>query len=143
MNIRFPVYGKEKVFPTRDVLSIGFTDTAVDASSSEAPPVAGAASIDAPRVDLSDPPPTAPAAQQNAQSIPSTTIPSGTSVLIRMIDSVDSSKNAVGDSFHARLESTLTVGDTEVAAKDADAYGKLAQAKSPGKISSSAELTSS
>jgi hypothetical protein len=141
MNIRFQVNGKEQVFATKDVLNIGFTDTAVDASSSVGPPAAGAASSDVPKAGVSNPPPTAPDAQQNAQSIQSITIPSGTSVLVRMIDSVDSSKNAVGDSFHASLESALTVGDTVVAAKGADAYGKLVQAKDSGKISGSAELT--
>jgi hypothetical protein len=58
-----------------------------------------------------------------------------------MIDGVDSSQNRVGDKFHASLESALTVGDTVVAPKGADVYGKLTQAKEAGKISGSAQLT--
>lgn len=58
-----------------------------------------------------------------------------------MIDSVDSSVNQVGDTFKASLESPLVVGDTVVAPKGADAYGKLTQAKQAGKISAGAELT--
>lgn len=69
------------------------------------------------------------------------TIPAGTSLLVRMIDSVDSSKNKVGDSFHGSLESALVVGDTVVARKGADVYGKLTNAKSAGKISGGAQLT--
>jgi hypothetical protein len=58
-----------------------------------------------------------------------------------MIDSMDSSTNKIGDIFHASLESPLVVGDTVVAPKGADVYGKLAQAKEAGKISGGAELT--
>jgi hypothetical protein len=141
MNIRFQVNGNEQVFATKDVLNIGFSDTSINASGSAAPIAPATVSSDAPKAGLSKPAPTDPAAQQNPPSTPSITIPSGTSVLVRMIDSVDSSKNAVGDSFHASLESALTVGDTVVAPKGADAYGKLVQAKSSGKISGSAELT--
>ncbi|HTV59816.1 MAG TPA: hypothetical protein VMJ93_13180 [Verrucomicrobiae bacterium] len=68
------------------------------------------------------------------------TLPSGTSLFVRMIDSVDSSKNKVGDSFHASLQSALVVGNTVVAPKGADVYGKLANAKSAGKISGGAAL---
>ena len=68
-------------------------------------------------------------------------IPANTSVLVLMIDSVDSSKNKIGDAFRASLESALVVGDSVVAPKGADVYGKLAQAKSAGKISGGAELT--
>jgi hypothetical protein len=58
-----------------------------------------------------------------------------------MIDSVDSSKNKIGDAFHASLDREFVMGDTVVAPKGADVYGKLAQAKSGGKISGGAELT--
>jgi hypothetical protein len=58
-----------------------------------------------------------------------------------MIDSVDSSTNRIGDTFHASLENALVVGDTVLAPKGADAYGKLTQAKEAGKISGSPELT--
>ena len=36
------------------------------------------------------------------------TIPAGQPMLVRMIDGVDSSKNRVGDIFHASLETDLT-----------------------------------
>jgi len=78
----------------------------------------------------------APAPQPNAL-----TLPAGTSITVRMIDSVDSSKNKVGDTFHASLDNALVVGEAVVAPKGADVYGKLAQAKSAGKISGGAELT--
>ena len=85
--------------------------------------------------------PYVPVSTQNSPPSAAVTIPAGTSILIRMIDSVDSSRNKIGDTFHASLDTTLVIGDTVVAPKGADVYGKLAQAKSAGKISGGAELT--
>lgn len=133
LNIRFEVDDKEQVFPTKEVLNIGFEETA-GASTPAAAPVAAA--------------PTAAAsssaalpAQTGARTAGAITIPAGTSLIVRMIDTVDSSINKIGDPFHASLESPLTVGDAVVAPKGADVYGKLAQAKEAGKISGGAQLT--
>ena len=68
------------------------------------------------------------------------TIPAGESLLIRMIDGVDSSKNQVGDIFHASLETDLNVNGTLVARKGANVYGRLAQAKEAGHFAGSSEL---
>jgi hypothetical protein len=142
-NIRFQVDGQEQVFATKDVLNISFSDTSVQDSSAAALPDTPIA-----RGDASAPVPAAapPAvnysgAQQNNQQAQTITIPAGTEILIRMIDGVDSKKNKIGDTFTASLESPLVVGNTEVAGKGADVFGKLAQAKEAGKISGGAELT--
>jgi len=68
------------------------------------------------------------------------TIPAGQSILIRMIDGVDSSKNQVGDIFHASLETDLNLNGLLVARKGADVYGRLAQAKEAGHFAGSSEL---
>jgi hypothetical protein len=147
-NIRFEVDGKEQIFATKDVLNLGFSDVSdtPNAPTPAAPPVADAAA----------PPPAAPSAapdapstntipQQGApqgnQPMQAVTIPSGTSLLIRMIDGVDSSTNHVSDPFHASLETPLVVGNTVVAEKGADVYGMLARAKQAGTISGSSQLT--
>jgi hypothetical protein len=57
-----------------------------------------------------------------------------------MIDGVDSSKNHVGDVFHASLETDLNVSDSVVARKGTDVYGRLANAQEAGHVSGSAEL---
>src|SRR5215467_2094080 len=67
--------------------------------------------------------PTSPAPAGNV------TIPVGQSLLVRMIDGVDSSKNRVGDIFHASLETDLVIGGSVVARKGTDVYGRLANAK--------------
>lgn len=68
------------------------------------------------------------------------TIPAGQSLLVRMIDGVDSSKNQVGDIFHASLETDLNVDGALIARKGTDVYGRLAQAKEAGHFSGSSEL---
>jgi hypothetical protein len=116
-----------------------------------APPPAATETPNPPVADSTDQQAAPQGEQQNPQqSAPQTTqpgaqqavtIPSGTSLLIRMIDSVDSSTNLVSDPFHASLEGELVVGNTVVAPKGADVYGMLARAKEAGKISGSSELT--
>jgi hypothetical protein len=68
------------------------------------------------------------------------TIPAGQSLLVRMIDGVDSSKNHVGDIFHASLETDLVINGGVVARKGTDVYGRLANAKEAGHMSGSSEL---
>jgi len=119
------------------------------ATNQSAPPAAQSA---ANSQDANSAPPPAPAANPAPQNPPSQpppgpattqaiTIPAGTSVFVRMIDGVDSSKNKIGDTFQGSLESPLVVGNTVVAPQGADVYGKLTQAKEAGKISGGAQLT--
>ena len=68
------------------------------------------------------------------------TVPAGTSLLVRMIDSVDSSKNAVGSRFTASLETNLEVGGVVVAPAGTKVYGRLAQAKEAGRMAGKSEL---
>ncbi len=118
-NIRFVVNGNEEMFATKDILNLSFEERLDNAAanSSAAP------------------------ADPAASSRDTVTVPSGTPILVRMIDSVDSSQNKVGDIFHASLEDNLVVGNTVVAPKGADVYGKLSQAKSAGHIAGRSDLT--
>jgi len=86
--------------------------------------------------------PTSPAtrAQDPAAQYGEITIPAGQSLLVRMIDGVDSSRNHVGDVFHASLETDLYINGTFVARKGTDVYGRLAEAKEAGHLAGSAEL---
>jgi hypothetical protein len=82
----------------------------------------------------------APPAQDPAAQYGEVTIPAGQVLLVRMIDGVDSSRNQVGDVFHASLETDLYVYNTLLARKGADIYGRLANVQEAGKLSGSAEL---
>jgi hypothetical protein len=79
-------------------------------------------------------------AQDPAAQYGEITIPAGQALLVRMIDGVDSSRNHVGDVFHASLETDLYIRGTLVARKGADVYGRLANAQEAGHLSGSAEL---
>jgi hypothetical protein len=119
--LRFEMNGEVQTFSTTDIVALTFTGH----SGNAAPAVAPAATA-------------APAMSMAAGD--EFTIPAGQSLLVRMIDGVDSSKNHVGDVFHASLETDLVVNDTVVARKGADVYGRLAESKEAGHMAGSAEL---
>src|SRR5882724_1361461 len=126
--LRFEVNGEVQTFSTTDIVALTFTGRFAGGPPAVAPSAMAPA----------DPPPMAAAAA--AGYVDSVTIPAGQSLLVRMIDGVDSSKNHVGDVFHASLETDLTVGNSVVARKGTDVYGRLAEAKEAGHFSGSSEL---
>jgi hypothetical protein len=75
-----------------------------------------------------------------AQQKKMVTVPAGTILLVRMIDTVDSSKNAVGSRFTASLETNLEVNGMVVAPAGTKVYGRLAQAKEAGRLAGKSEL---
>jgi hypothetical protein len=79
-------------------------------------------------------------ANSAAQSNKRITVPAGTRILIRMIDSIDSSKQKTGNRFTASLETNLQAEDVVVAPRGSTVYGRLAQASSSGKMSGSSQL---
>ena len=81
------------------------------------------------------------ASPQTPPSTPaSVTIPAGTRISVRTIDSIDSAKNQVGDRFQASLEEPLIVDGNVVVAKGADVYGRLAESKESGTFSGRSQL---
>ena len=119
--LRFEVNGEVQTFNTSDVVALTFTGYSANAASAMAAPASAYA------------PGSAPAGGD-------VTIPAGQSLLIRMIDGVDSAKNHVGDIFHASLETDLNVGNTVVARKGTDVYGRLAEAQKSGTFTGKSEL---
>jgi len=65
---------------------------------------------------------------------PKVTIPSGTSLSVRLVDSIDSERNQVGDSFHATLNHPITIDGDVVVPSGSDVAGHLADVKSAGKF---------
>ena len=148
--LRFEVDGAVQTFNTNDIVAVTFTNDARNAPADQqgAPPPPPQDQQGTPDYPQQAPPtaaqlPEAPAPRQRVTSAPvsnSVTLPAGQSLLIRMIDGVDSSKNQVGDVFKASLETDLVVGDTLVARKGTDVYGRLANAQEAGHLSGSSEL---
>jgi len=121
--LRFEVNGDLQTFNVTDIVALTFTGN----SGATAAPAAAAA-------------PVAPRSSYASAAGGTVTIPAGESLLVRMIDGVDSSKNHVGDIFHASLETDLTVSGVLVARKGTDVYGRLAEAKEAGHLAGSSEL---
>jgi len=69
------------------------------------------------------------------------TIPDGTIVTVRTIDSIDSSVNRTGQSFRASLDAPIVVGDRIVVPKGLNVFLKLVDASSAGKFKGRSELT--
>jgi hypothetical protein len=67
-------------------------------------------------------------------------VPAGTTILVRMLDTVDSSKNSAGSRFTATLETNLVVNGSVVVPKGNTVYGRLAAAKQAGRATGSSEL---
>lgn len=80
----------------------------------------------------------APSAIQGTKQI---NVPAGTRILIRTIDSIDSSKQKAGFRFTASLETNLQVNNVVVAPRGTTVYGRLTSAESAGRMSGSSELT--
>lgn len=68
------------------------------------------------------------------------TVPAGTVVTVRMIDSIDSSRNQPGEEFDATVDAAVAAGDKVVIPKDSAAKVRLVEAKESGKMTGSAEL---
>ncbi len=120
--MRFEINGELQTFNTTEIVALTFTGNSGTAAPAAASTAASANSM------------------ASSASGGNVTIPAGQSLLVRMIDGVDSSKSHVGDVFHASLETDLTVGNSVVARKGTDVYGRLAEAKEAGHLSGSAEL---
>ena len=76
--------------------------------------------------------------QQNQNII---TVPAGTRILVRMVDSIDSSSQKSSYRFTATLETNLHMGKTVVAPRGATVYGQVVYASSAGRFAGSSELT--
>src|SRR5262245_54257841 len=90
--LRFEVNGEVQTFPTHDIVALTFT------RNSGSAPAPAPASAPPPQTDTAPPPAsTPPPAAANSFAGGDVTVPAGQSILVRMIDGVDSAKNHVGD----------------------------------------------
>ncbi len=88
-SVQFESNGKIDLYDVDQVISITFSSTPTTSSAirpASLAPVSESSAAPAPR------------------PVSGLTVPAGTSLLVRMIDSVDSDKNHVGDRFRASLE---------------------------------------
>jgi len=132
-TIEMEVNGQVQTFDLRDVQSLAREPA--QAQLPEAP---------TPQGNL---PPAAPSAAVPAVVPPpapdtsgKVTLPVGTRILVRMVDSVDSEHNRVGDRFRASLESNLEQDGVLLARRGTEVYGDLALVQGAGRLAGHAEL---
>ncbi len=128
-QVQMLVNGEVKIIQTADIASIDFISSEASAASTGSSNAA--------------PEPTAPdyGSTGPADLTQMVTVPQGTPIMVRMIDSVDSSVNKPGYIFHADLEQELRIGDVVVAQKGADVYGKLVSVQSAGRVTGKSEVS--
>jgi len=126
-EVSFQVGSSVQKFSRSDIVSIKFDSDAAASDTSHEPG----------RVPLND---SENGEHPSRQTSVSVTIPAGTRISVRTIDSIDSAKNDVGDRFQASLEESLIVDGDVVVAKGADVYGRLAESKESGTFSGRSQL---
>jgi hypothetical protein len=96
----------------------------------------------APRQLMPEPsaPPAAPSAPSAPMSQAGILLPSGTNFVIRMIDSVDSERDRVGQSYRASLDQPVMIDGNEILPRGSDVTVKLVDAKQSGKLTGKTEL---
>ncbi len=102
----------------------------------QAAPAAAAATtaaVAAPAAVAPAPPPPPPPPQK-------VTIPSGTTLAVRLVDTIDSETSQQGQTFHATLDSPLAVEGDTVIPTGADVEGHLVTVQSAGKFAGQSML---
>jgi outer membrane biosynthesis protein TonB len=106
----------------------------------------------APQPKVEPPPPSPAPAAQPVAAVPAApapepepepvevTIPSGTELAVRMIDSVDSEVHKTGQVFRASLDAPIVVDGETVVPAGVDVFVRLAEAKSAGRMAGRSEL---
>jgi hypothetical protein len=144
-QISFRVGSSIQQYAVSDVASLTFDSTAPSSTpSNNAPGLSDRSS----QSDSSALAPASPAPSTATTSSTDTTVatgsrytvPTGAKLVVRTIDSIDSDKNHVGDTFKASLDQAIFVDGKMVAPKGADVYGRLDQAQEAGHIAGKAQL---
>ena len=79
-------------------------------------------------------------ATKEAMSSDSVTVPTGTRLVIRTADAIDSSRHPVGYRFTGQLEGALVVDGITVAPRGAYVHGRITQAGQARRLAGTAEL---
>jgi hypothetical protein len=128
-EISFEVGSTVQRYAVGDIASISFEDSGSPSAQDEPPQLE-------PRVSQQPPAPI----ERNTSGADTVNVPSGTTIMIRTIDAVDSDRNQVGDKFQASLDQPIIIDDMVVVPKGTDVYGRLTQATEAGHIQGRSQL---
>lgn len=135
-QVKMAVGSRVESYPVSDITNINFGG---ETRSYSAPAPAASSRTPAPILrperDYSER--TAPAASR----APGLEIPSGTSIVVRLTDPVDSSTDRVGQTYRASVDEPVVVDGQTVVPRGADVVAKLVDDKQSGKIEGRTVLT--
>jgi len=141
-QIRMAVDDRVDSFNINEVAELKFGSSRSNPVPSPPPPPAAE---DRPRAAEAVPPPPPPpereASRPSGPQRAMVEIPSGTSIVIRMIDDVDSQRDRVGQTFKASIDEPVMVGAETIIPRGADVVMKLTDDKESGKLTGKTELT--
>lgn len=103
----------------------------------DAPPVAPAGQTQSPPPD---PPVQAPSTPPPPPQLATVTVPSGTSIVVRLNDTIDSAIAQTGDTFHATLDAPIAIDGDVVVPAHYDVQGHVVNAQASGKFAGRALL---
>jgi len=138
-QVSFRVGSTVQHYPVADVATVKFDS---DSGRSSNYDDSAFRSRPEPNYAAAAPPPPAPAPVRPSPVLTGDkiSVPTGTRLTIRTIDSIDSDRNRVGDKFAATLDQPLYVNDVLVVPKGADVYGRLEEAKEAGHLAGKSQL---
>jgi hypothetical protein len=126
-QVKILVNGDVQTFLISDTDGIDFGDSA----AANTPPPAPAPP---PQASNDQPPPPAP-------NPPGPQVPSGTQIVVRLIDDVDSERDQVGKNYRATLDNDIVVDGQTLVSRGADVTAKLVNAEESGKLGGRTVLT--
>jgi hypothetical protein len=147
--VKIKVGTEVRTFRTEKVTSIHFESETegAPAMATRDENVASRATVPAPATTAPEPSAEAPALQpppgvaaRAGTADYEVTLPAGTLFPVRMIDSIDTDKNQVGDHFSASLDDPVIIDGETVVPKNTIVHGHIIQARESGKISGAPEL---
>jgi hypothetical protein len=98
------------------------------------------AAADQPAPSVPDPAPSAPSTPPPPPELATVTVPSGTAIVVRLIDTIDSATAQAGDKFHATLDAPIAIDADVVVPAHYDVEGHVVNAQASGKFAGQALL---
>jgi hypothetical protein len=139
-----PAREKRKPTPAKPRREPPKSDDSAAATADQQPEVAIAAPAPPPTLAPASspatvliPPPSQPSSPPAVPTLPppqKVTLPDGTALSVRLIDSIDSERNQLGDTFHATLNAPITQDGVVVIPSGSDVQGHLVDVKSAGRF---------
>jgi hypothetical protein len=134
-HVRMAVADQVVTYDVGDIASVQFGAGSAQISAPvPAPP-------EAPTVPPETAPPAGVSTTVPVMAASGDMLPAGTSLIVRLIDPVDSQVNKLGDTFKASIDEPVVVDGRTLIPRGADVIAKLVQAQQSGKITGRTELT--